>query len=59
MFFIKILIFPKLRLFFNSLIGKIEFVIKVGQIISFSHVGAHFKLRAPSEPIDPLFPSFK
>ena len=39
-----ILIFPqKLRLFFNSLIGKVGFVIKVGQIISFSHGGAHFQ----------------
>ena len=29
--------------FFNSLIGKFGFVIKVGSEISFSHGGAHFQ----------------
>ena len=40
------LIFPKLRLFFNSLIGKIGFVIKVGSKVRFSHVGAHFQAKS-------------
>ena len=43
--FYQNLIFPKLGLFFNSLIGNFGFVIKVGQIISFSHVGAHFQAK--------------
>ena len=45
-FFIKTLIFPKLRLFFNSLIGKFDFVIIVGQIVSFSHVSVHFQAKS-------------
>ena len=58
--FIKNLIFPKLRLFFNILIGKIDFVIKVGQIIGFSHVGAHFQAKSTQcKSMDPLFPSFE
>ena len=32
----------KLRLFFNSVNGKIGLVIKVGLQVSFSHRGAHF-----------------
>ena len=36
----------KLKLFFNSLIGKIGFVIKVGSKISFSHGGAHFQAQS-------------
>ena len=55
MFFIKNLIFPKPRLFFNSLIGKFDFVIKVGQIISFSHVGAHFQAKSTMQTHGPTF----
>ena len=45
-----VLIFPKLRLFFNSLNGKIRLVIKVGLEVCFSHGGAHFKIRAHVNP---------
>ena len=38
--------FP-IKLLKNSLsFGKNDFVIKVGQIISFSHVGAHFQAKS-------------
>ena len=48
----------KLRLFLNSLIGKIEIVIKVWLGISFGHGGAHFLTQSTRLTPKPTFPKF-
>ena len=50
--------FHKLKLIFNSLIGKIEIVIKVWLGISFGHGGAHFLTRSTRLTQKPTFPKF-
>ena len=49
---------PKLRLFFNSLIGKIINVIKVWLGIGFFHGGGHFLTQSTRLTKKPNIPNF-